>query len=144
MLDRGEVPTVYLAGIRTVEGGRAGRRARLESARLQSDGVLTSLYNAVPLLAPGIRIERKPVIADGEFEWGYVLTTSGRPEGIPCSGLVAKMVALMDGRTSVSELLTVLRGDKYQVQSGQIDHSVIAALQILYVDGAIEDLQGLM
>ena len=144
VLDRGEVPTEYLAGVRTVEGEREGRRARLESARLQSDSVLTSLYNAVPLLAPGIRIERKPVIADGEFEWGYVLTTSGRPEGIPCSGLVAKMVALMDGRTSVSEILTGLGGDRHRIQGAQIDHSVMAALQILYVDGAIEDLQGLM
>ena len=144
VLDRGEAPTEYLTGVRTVEKERAGRRARLEASRLRSDGKLSSLYNAVPLLAPDIRIERKPVIADGEFKWGYVLTTSGQPEGIPCSGLVAKMVALIDGRASVSEMLTGLRGDGYGSQSAQIDHSVIAALQILYVDGTIKDLRGLI
>ena len=143
VLDRGEAPTEYLAGVRTVERERAARRARLEASRLRSDGKLTSLYDAVPLLASGVKIERKPVIADGEFEWGHVFTTSGRPEGVPCSGLVAKIVALIDGRTPVSKLLTGLHGDRCQVQSAQIDRSAMAALQILYVDGTIRDLQGL-
>ena len=143
VLDHGEAPTEYLAGVRTVERERAGRRARLEAVKLRSDGKRSSLYNAVPLLAPGVKVERKPVIADGEFEWGHVLTTPGRPEGIPCSGLVAKMVSLIDGRATVSEMLAGLSGDRHQIQSAQMDHSVIAALEILYVDGTIADLQGL-
>lgn len=97
----------------------------------------------VPILAPGVRVERKPVIADGEFEWGHVLTTPGRSEGIPCSGLVAKMVSLIDGRTSVSDILTALRGDGQRGGGAQLGQSAMATLQILYVDGTIEDLQGL-
>ena len=143
VLDRGEAPTEYLASVRTVERERAERRKRLEVSRLRSDGKLSSLYNAVPLLAAGVKVERKPVIADGEFQWGHVLTTPGRPEGVPCSGLVAKMVSLIDGRTSVSEILIGLGGAGHQIRGDQLDQSVMAALQILYVDGAIEDLHGL-
>ena len=144
VLDRGEAPTEYLASVRTVERERAGRRERLEAIRLRDGDKLSSLYNAVPFLAPSVKVERKPVIADGEFQWGYVITTSGRPEGIPCSGLVARMVSLIDGRTPVSEILTVLHGSGNQVQSDQLAQSAMAALQILYVDGTIEDLHGLM
>ncbi|MCE2464176.1 MAG: tryptophan 7-halogenase [Dehalococcoidia bacterium] len=143
VLDRGEAPGEYLASVRTVERERAGRRGRLEASKLRSDGILPSLHGVVPILAPGVGVERKPVIADGEFEWGHVLTTPGRPEGIPCSGLVAKIVSLIDGRTPASDILTALRGDGQQGGGAQLDQSVMATLQILYVDGTIEDLQGL-
>ena len=143
VLDQGDAPAEYLASVRTVERERAERRERLEASRLRDGGKLASLYNAVPILAMGVKVERKPVIADGEFRWGYVLTTPGRPEGIPCSGLIAKMVSLIDGRASVSDILASLRGSGHQVQSDQLDQSVMAAIQILYVDGAIEDLHSI-
>jgi hypothetical protein len=97
----------------------------------------------VPQLAPGVTVQRKPILAAGEFVWGYVLTTAGYPEGTPCSSLVATLVAGIDGRTSVAELLARLCADKDAAQTAQIAASVLTALQILYIDGTIADLHGL-
>ena len=41
-----------------------------------------ALLAAVPRLAAGAVLERKPVVAEGEFVWGHVLTTPDRAEGI--------------------------------------------------------------
>ena len=88
-------------------------------------------------------MERKPVLAEGEFVWGYVLTTAGYPEGTPCSRLVASLVSLIDGHTSVAELLAKLcHGREALPEGAQIARAALSALQILYVDGTIADLQG--
>ena len=71
------------------------------------------------------------------------MTTAGHPEGTPCSSLIAKMVSLIDGRISVSDLLARLRGDRDEIQGAHIERNAIAALQILYVDGTVADLHGL-
>ena len=127
-----------------MESERAERRARLEAAtHTHSDITRTALYNAVPCVAEGVQVQRKPVVAEAEFEWGYVLTTAGHPEGTPCSSLIAKMVSLIDGRISVSDLLARLRGDGDEIQGAHIERNAIAALQILYVDGTVADLHGL-
>jgi hypothetical protein len=95
----------------------------------------------VPRLAAGVAVQRKPVLAAGEFVWGNVLVTAGYPEGLPCSPLVARLVSRIDGRTTVAELLAMLRGEI--PHSTQIDASVLTILQILYVDGTVADLEGL-
>jgi hypothetical protein len=103
----------------------------------------TPLYHTVPRLAPGVQVQRKPVIAAGEFVWGDVLITAGYPEGMPCSRLVAEMVSRIDGRMSVADVLARLSQGSDATQRAQITTHVLTALQILYVDGTIADFSGL-
>jgi flavin-dependent dehydrogenase len=144
VLEHGQAPTPFVDSVHAVEAERTARRAQLVAvARSHPDITRTSLYHAVPRLASGIAVQRKPVIAAGEFVWGDVLTTAGYPEGMPCSPLVAQLVSLIDGHSSVAELLARLCAGRDQTQSTQIATSVLTTLQILYVDGTIADLSGL-
>jgi hypothetical protein len=95
----------------------------------------------VPRLDTGIKVKRTTVLAEGEFVWGYVLCTTGYPEGTPCSGLVARLVSLIDGVTSVGALLAKLGEGREAAERALIERNVLAALQILYVDGTIADLR---
>ena len=144
VLEHGEAPSGFLDGLHGVELERAERRGRLEDAHTHPDITRTPLYHAVPILGPGVQVQRKPVVAEGEFVWGYVLTTPGEPEGTPCSSLVAKVVALIDGRTSVADLLARLRNEiSEEIQGARLYSSAVATLQILYVDGSIAEFRGL-
>lgn len=141
VLEHGTAPTQFVESVRTVEAERAARRARLAAVvRSHTDITRTPLYHAVPRLAIGVQVQRKPVIAAGEFVWGDVLSTAGYPEGVPCSRLVAHMVSLMDGRRSVAELLAALCQGSDAARNAQITTHVFTALQILYVDGTIAHL----
>lgn len=143
VLEHGQAPTGFVASVRAVEAERAARRARLAATGTTADMTRLPLYRAVPRLAAGVEVQRKPVLAAGEFVWGNVLITAGYPEGLPCSRLVAQLVSCIDGRTSVAELLTRLREGRDASQGTQLEAGALAALQILYVDGTIADLDGL-
>jgi halogenation protein CepH len=142
VLDHGEAPREFVHRVGVVESGRAARRAQLAAVPSATDVRQTTLYRAVPRLAAGVQVERKPVLAQGEFVWGYVLRTAGYPEGTPCSGLVARLVSLMDGGTSVGGLLAKLGAGREAGERALIERSALAAVQILYVDGTIADLLG--
>src|SRR5262249_22299567 len=104
VLEHGQAPTQFVDSVQTVEAERAERRALIAAVvRSHADMTRSPLYHAVPRLATGVQVQRKPVIAAGEFVWGDVLITAGYPEGVPCSRLVALMVSLIDGRSSVAE-----------------------------------------
>lgn len=144
VLEHGEAPPEFVHSVRLVEAERAERRARLTAAVTHSDIRRTVLYQSVPHLAQGVKVEQKPVLAEGEFVWGYVLTTAGYPEGIPCSRLVARLVSLIDGHTSVAELLAKLwTGQDATPEDAQTARAALSTLQILYLDGTIAALQGL-
>jgi flavin-dependent dehydrogenase len=143
VLEHGAAPAQFVASVRTVEAERQARRARLAAARTHTDVTRTTLYQAIPHLATGIAVQRKPILAAGEFVWGHVLITAGYPEGTPCSDLVAALVRRIDGRTSVAELLAILCAHSEAAQQAQVATSVLTALQILYVDGTVADLVGL-
>jgi flavin-dependent dehydrogenase len=144
VLEHGEAPTQFVDSVHAVEAERAARQARfMAAARSNPNITRTLLYHAVPRLAVGVEVQRKPVIAAGEFIWGDVLITAGYPEGMPCSHLVAQLVSLIDGHSSVAELLTRLCGGSDETQGAQIATSALTTLQILYVDGTIADLAGL-
>ena len=143
VLEQGQAPAQFVASVQAVEAERAERRARLAVlAGSSPDITRTPLYQAVPRLAAGVAVQRKPVLAAGEFVWGDVLITAGYPEGVPCSRLVAQLVSLVDGRSSVAALLARLCEGRDAAQSKQIVISACTALQILYVDGTIADLPG--
>ena len=143
VLEHGQAPTQFIDSVHAVEIERSVRRARLTTVvRSDADMTRTPLYRAVPRLAPGVQVQRRPVIAAGEFVWGDVLITAGYPEGMPCGRLVAQIVSLIDGRRSVADLLARLCQGSDATRSAQITTHVLTALQILYVDGTIADLPG--
>ena len=142
VLDRGLAPSDFVASVGAVEADRARRRARVAELQSSSGVAESPMRRMAPRLAPGVRVERKPVVGQGEFVWGFVVTTPGHPEGTPCSSLVAIMVSLIDGRALVSELLTKLSDGADQEQRPRIERAILDSLMILYVEGAIEELQG--
>lgn len=139
VVERGAPPVAFVAGMRAVESDRTARRARLAAI---SNGAEAPLYRAIPRLAAEAAVLRRPVLAEGEFVWGEVLTTAGYPEGTPASALVARLVGLIDGRTSVSGVLARLCGDYDQAHHPAIIQNALAAVGILYVDGTITELAG--
>ena len=137
-LERGEPPADVVEGVRAVERARAERAARLAPSAVTQEALLA----AVPRLAAGAVLERKPVVAEGEFVWGHVLTTPDRAEGMPCSELVGGVVSRIDGRASVAEILTAVCETYPESQRPQVAAAALNALRILYIDGAIADLHG--
>ena len=87
------------------------------------------------------------MLGEGEFVWGQVITsgtgTPGDSQNTPCSPLVAMLVSQIDGKTPVADLLAGLVQGRDETQAAQIIQSSLAALQILYADGSIEDMKGL-
>ena len=141
VLDRGEAPAEFVASVRAVEGERAERVQRING--LRSDPQRNQLLNAVPRLAEGVRVARKPVLAEGEFVWGYSLSAVSQPEGMPCSELVAALVSITDGRTTVSSLVDRLGQGLAQPARAQLEAAVTRTVEILYVDGTIGGLNPL-
>lgn len=141
VLDRGLATPAFVASVGAVEEDWAHRQKWAAELRSNgdSDGRLKLL---TPLLADGVTVERKPVIGEGEFVWGFAVKTPGHPEGAPCSSLVAVLVSLIDGKTPVAALLEKLCGGADREQRGQIEKAVLDSLMILYVEGAVDDLQG--
>jgi flavin-dependent dehydrogenase len=137
VLEQGVAPAGVLEGVRAVEGERFQRQATL--AALQAgDGEW--LQRRIPVLRPGPRVERKPVLGDGEFVWGYAVTAPGRAD-VPVSATVAALVAEVDGRRDIAGIGeragAGLKADA-RVQLGRVAAS---ALGILYVDGLIAELR---
>jgi flavin-dependent dehydrogenase len=142
VLGHGELPPTFTESVSQVEFERSRRHAQFEAAVAQPRSSAENLHNLIPCLAAGGRLEHKPIVANGEFQWGYVLTTPGRLEGIECSDLVAVLLSRIDGRTSVGELVTKLQEGSNEAQRRQVEHGVLSALQVLYIDGAISELRG--
>ncbi len=139
VLERGAAPTQFAESVRAVEEERARRQGQVEDYLRSWNGQPPAILGAVPRLRPGVRVVRKPVAGDGVFEWGYVLITDGHPEGLPCSDLVARLATMLDGSAAVSSILNTLAAEVDPSQQQQLLGSVISTLQILYVDGTIED-----
>ncbi len=138
VLDRGEAPADFVASVRTVEGERGGRINRVTG--LRSDPQRNQILNAVPQLAEGVRIARRPVLGEGEFVWGYSLSAVSQPEGMPCSELVAALVSKIDGQTSVSGLVDRLGPGLDQPTRAQLEAAISRTIEILYIDGTIGQL----
>ena len=140
VLEHGEAPPEFVASVGQVESERAQRETLLTSF-MTPDGVMHSVfYGAVPCLAPGVEVKRKPVLGKGRFDWGKVITTASLPEGTPCSGLVAEIVSIIDGRTPISGLIAKLQRGREQSQASIIERTLVNTVHILYVDGIISEL----
>ena len=135
-LGYGEPPGEFSTGVSEVEAAR-----RTRGDRLASEFAGEALHRAVPRLAPGVGLRRKPVVGAGEFQWGHVLTTPDHPEGVPCSDLVAVLVSMVDGHTSAGGILEQIKARVGPDQAAQVEGDFLSTLRILYVDGAVEELE---
>ena len=141
VLERGHAPADFAAAVQSVEADRAARQARIAQWLTAPQGDTPPIYRMTPRLHHGVRVERKPVAGDGEFQWGYALITASHPEGLPCSGLVAALVSRIDGQTAVAALLEQLVAGLDGSQRERVVTSVLSALQILYIDGTIGEMR---
>ena len=129
-MDRGDLPAGLRQSILDVESARRARDEGFDPA---------SAMDAVPVPADGVRLERKPMFADGDFQWSIVLVSPQRPHGLPVSELVAALLSRIDGRQTTRQLIDrltegVTSADQKRAASDAILHS----LRILYTDGAVE------
>ena len=136
VLDRGEAPSVFRENVRAVESQRAQRRSELVRLEAERDG----LRNVVPRLVPDLRVERRPVLGQGEFVWGEVILCGERSDTTPCSPLVSAMLALVDGRRSLAEIEALLSEDLEPGVRGNLAAYLASATRVLYVDGLIAEL----
>lgn len=131
VLARGHLPEEFSRSVRALESER--------HAKASSFNPETGLDD-VPVLTDGSRIDRKPIFADGQFQWSEVLVSPHRPEGVAISPLVAALISEVDGDRSVRDIV----GRIAARTSGPLDESgisqiVMNALGILSVDGLIEN-----
>ena len=125
VLSHGLAPAAYGDSVAAVE---------TERNRRQRDG----LPPDVPLrLADGVLLQRQPVLSDDRFVWGVGLITNGHPEGLPCSALVAQLLARLNGRRTATDAIAYLCNGMDAEAIRQVEPAARQALQILYVDGAI-------
>ena len=140
VLERGAAPEEFADSVRVVEEARVRRQAEIEDLLESRNGQPPRILGSSPRLSSEVGVERKPIPGDGVFDWGYVLVTDGHPEGLPCSSLVARLVTMLDGKTTVGQLLETLAAEVQPAQQEQLLSSVISTLHILYVDGTIAEL----
>ncbi len=138
VLDRGQAPEEFIESVRAVESERVYRTQWL--AALAADTQRNQILNAVPRLADGVAVQRKPVLAEGEFVPGQVLNTVSQPEGTPCSPLVAAVISEIDGQKSVADIVDGLGQHLDQAGHAQLEEAVSRTVEILYVDGTVAGL----
>jgi flavin-dependent dehydrogenase len=138
VLDRGQAPEEFIESVRAVETERLARTQWL--AALAADTQRNQILNAVPRLAEGVQVQRKPVLAEGEFVPGQVLNTVSQPEGTPCSPLVAAVIAQVDGQKSVADIVDGMGQHLDQAAHAQLEEAVSRTIEILYVDGTVAGL----
>ena len=137
VLERGEAPADFVEGVAAVEAEREQRAS--EMARLIDSAWpnRSPMLDAVPRLAEGVTLARKPVVGDGQFEWGAVMSSPSRPQGAPISMLIAALASRIDGRSTVRSLLDDLLDGVDEQQRAQLLPGLLSALRVLYVDGMI-------
>ena len=130
VLDRGDLPDGLRQSILDVESARQARGEGFDPA---------SALDAVPVPADGVRLERKPVFADGEFQWSIVLVSPQRPQGVPVSELVAALLSRIDGHHTTRQLIDHLTEGVASANHKQAaSNAILNSLRILFADGAVE------
>ena len=131
VLAHGDLPAGFVAAVEQVQRGRADRRAAMLALR-------AALPQRRPLRAPGVAVEQRAVLGDGQFVWGDVIVAPERDDAVPCSPLVTALMQRADCALTLAELanaLTPNAGSRDAVLA-----SLCAAAELLYVDGLIAEL----
>ena len=132
-LERGELPNEFMSAINLHNEKSEERNANL--LRIHD-----SIHMKVPKLSSEAKVERRPVLSSGEFEWGTVITTPFRKEGVPCSNLVANLLMKMDGEKSLIDIVDDLADSANESTKTKLLNYSIEAISILYVEGVIDSL----
>jgi flavin-dependent dehydrogenase len=115
VVEMGEPPSGFSQGLREAESGLRERSATAAGP---------AFLESVPRLTSGAEVRRSAVLGAGEFEWGHLIVTPARPQGVECSRAVAKLVGRIDGCATVRELAGT--------------DAELTALRALYIDGATD------
>ena len=132
-LERGELPNEFMSAMSLHNKKSEDRNAKLLS-------IQDSILEKIPCLAPEAELEKKPVLAEGEFEWGTVITTPYRKEGVPCSNFVANLLMEIDGEKSLSKIVEGLSTSASEDTKKQLLKYSIEAISILFIEGVIDNL----
>jgi flavin-dependent dehydrogenase len=136
VIARGELPEDLASSVAEAERGFADRRAAVKTAG-------GKLVRCVPKLDPELRLERRPMPERGRFAWSDVVVSPMRPEGSPISPMVAAIIDQIDGRLTVAEVARRLGGALNPQQREELDRLVSFAVGTLYIEGAIQELEGI-
>ena len=140
VIDRGQLPDELLAEINDVSDTRSLRKSEADSLLSEMDISSSSISQLIPTLIEGSKIEIKPVLGDGEFQWGYVLITPERPEGTECSNLVAELVSLMLTCSSLDSIWNNIKAKFKNIDPERLERDLLNTINILYTDGTITKL----
>ena len=91
--------------------------------------------NTKLVLASDVSVQRKVVLGEHEFEYGYVVAGRDRTD-LPISEFVHAVIGEFDGGSSVDEAVQRL-GGKFRGLGENIDELVISAAQLLLQDGVL-------
>ncbi len=135
VLAHGETPRTFAEAVGAIEGRREQRAAAFDERFSEA---VPRLLAAAPVLTADARLQRKPVVGEGEFVWGQVITTPERPEGAPVSDLVALVIARIDGSRTVGDLFDQLGEGIAADTLERLRPTLAQALRLLHVEGVIE------
>jgi hypothetical protein len=99
-----------------------------------------SILEKIPCLISEAKLEKKPVLSEGEFELGTVITTPYRKEGVPCSNLVANLLMEIDGEKSIRKIVEDLSTSTGEDTRKQLLKYSIEAISTLFIEGVIDSL----
>ena len=135
VLAHGETPRTFAEAVGAIEGRREQRAAAFDQ---RFGEALSPLLSASPVLTPDARLQRKPIVGEGEFVWGQVITTAERAEGVPVSDLVALLLSRIDGSRTVGDLFAHLAERIPAETFERLRPTLAQAIRLLHVEGVIE------
>ena len=130
VLERGALPEEFISSVQALESERQDKARDFSAETVLED---------VPVLARASAVDRRPIFAEGRFQWSDVLISPQRPEGVAVSPLVAAVISEVDGSRSVREIVEGISARaSEQVDNDTVAQAVLSTLKILTVDGLVE------
>ena len=130
VLERGALPEEFISSVQALESERQDKARDFSAETVLED---------VPVLARASAVDRRPIFAEGRFQWSDVLISPQRPEGVAVSPLVAAVISEVDGSRSVREIVEGISARaSEQVDNDTVAQAVLGTLKILTVDGLVE------
>ena len=137
VMERGQLSGELLNAINKVSEIRSSRKSQADSLLSGINIASPDISQLTPILIDGTKIEVKPVLGDGEFQWGYVLISPDRPEGAECSRLVSELVSLMLTKSSLASIWNNIQTKFEHIDPKRLERDILNTISILYTDGTI-------
>ena len=138
VLQHGDLPKSFLGSISQIEAEVQRRSEEFTQLSVDGDSSLLKSSSMIPKLSEGVVLERKPVLGEGIFNWGYVLNTLDKNSGLECSELVAVLISKIDGHSTLDDLLGMFRERTSEGDWPTLRHALINSIRLLYMDSVIE------